>query len=39
MSGFVDFDGVAGFVCGDMHNEQSKSRAGGLYVDHPEIAL
>jgi len=31
---FVDVDCVAGYVCGNMHNAQSKARAGGLYVDH-----
>jgi len=37
--GFVDVGlfrrRVAGCVCGNMHNEQGKSCAGELYVDHP----
>ena len=36
---FVDVDCVAGCVCVNMHNEQSKARAGGLFVDHPGYCL
>ena len=39
MSGFVYVDCVAGSVCGNMHNAQSKARAGGLYVDFPGIVV
>jgi len=39
MSGFVYVDCVAGSVCGNMHNAQSKARAGGLYVDYPGYCL
>jgi len=35
----VDVDCVAGCVCGNMQNAQSKARAGGLYVDHPGYFL
>ena len=31
-SGFVDVNCVAACVCGNMHNEQNKSRAGELYL-------
>ena len=33
--GFFNVDCVAGCVCANMHNEPSKARAGGLYVNHP----
>jgi len=40
-SGFVNVDCVlvAGFVCVNMHNEQNRSRAGGLFVDPPRYGL
>jgi len=35
---FVDVN-VAGCVCVNTHNEQSTTRAGGLFVDHPGYCL
>jgi hypothetical protein len=34
-SGCVNVEYIVGCVCGNMHNEPSKTHAGGLYVDHP----